>query len=97
MTRVEPMVQSGQLSQRERRLQRQGWKRQFVASEPRLSEAVELYREAGYEVHLEPLGRGVDPGGCNGCTVCFDGFEDRYRVIYTRHKKESPRLEDDLW
>ena len=36
-------------------LQSEGWTRQFVANEPRLSEAVELYKETGYEVHLEPI------------------------------------------
>ena len=36
------------------KLERQGWMRQFVADEPRLSEAVELYKSLGYEVRLEP-------------------------------------------
>ena len=40
--------------QREDELQQRGWTRQFVTDEPRLSEAVELYQEIGYEVHLEP-------------------------------------------
>jgi len=36
-------------------LEQQGGIKQFVANEPRLSEAVAMYKEAGFEVHLEPL------------------------------------------
>ena len=39
---------------KEEQLKREGWMRQFTTDEPRLSEAVELYRSLGYEVHLEP-------------------------------------------
>lgn len=31
-----------------------GWTKQFTTDEPRLSEAVELYKSLGYEVRLEP-------------------------------------------
>lgn len=76
-------------------LEEQGWTEQFIANEPRLSEAVELYREAGFEVHLEPL---PEEPGCESCTgpgeekecrICFEGVEDQYRIIYTRRKKGS--------
>jgi len=85
-------------SNREKELKRHGWTRQLVASEPRLSEAVDLYQATGYDVHLEPLSRGdkIDPEGCDDCAVCFEGFEDQYMVIYTRPKKGRGR-EDDLW
>lgn len=72
------------------RLEEEGWARQFVASEPRLSEAVETYKEAGFEVHLEPLPKESDCGSCTGeegdgeCRICFEGFEDQYRIIFTR-------------
>ncbi|UCD70971.1 MAG: hypothetical protein JSW70_08190 [Syntrophobacterales bacterium] len=77
-------------SKREDELIKEGWTRRFVTSEPRLSEVVELYRSMGYEVHLEPLPL-VD---CDSpdeeseeCRVCFKGFEDQYRIIYTRPKR----------
>jgi hypothetical protein len=73
-------------------LEKQGWVRQFVASEPRLSEAVELYEESGFEVRLEPFPKAQ---GCEDCAereredpaecrTCFEGSEDRYKIIYTR-------------
>ncbi|UCF57789.1 MAG: hypothetical protein JSW15_04845, partial [Deltaproteobacteria bacterium] len=51
-------------------LESEGWSKQFVTSEPRLSEAVEIYKEAGFEVHLEPLPK--EPG----CETCA-GEEDK--------------------
>ncbi len=67
----------------------QGWTRQNVASEPRLSEAVELYRELGQEVVLVPVLQECAAAGDRGsCTMCFSGDEDpdRFKVIYTRPK-----------
>ena len=75
-------------------LEERGWVKQFVASEPRLSEAVELYRESGFEVHLEPLQKDRECDACAGpekedqCRVCFDGFEDLYKIIFTRPSKD---------
>jgi len=84
-------------------LEREGWKKQFVACEPRLSEAVEMYKEAGFEVHLEPLPKEADCEGCAGeedegeCRICFEGFEDQYKIIFTRPKKGETESEDDLF
>lgn len=80
-------------------LVRNGWTRQFTASEPRLSEAVAAYEEAGFEVRLEPLppsSREEKEGG-GECRICFEGFEDRYRVIYTRPRSpaSAPSGPDD--
>ena len=76
-------------------LEREGWTRQFIANEPRLSEAVELYKETGYEVHLEPIPTGGSlsdlPMVGSECTACFDGAEDQYRIIFTRPKEERLR------
>jgi hypothetical protein len=76
---------------REEELIAAGWERRFVASEPRLSEMVEMYREIGFEVHLEPLPSKEewDASGCeeSGCTACFDLDRDRYRIIFTRPVK----------
>ena len=58
-----------------------GWTRQFSASEPRLSEAVEAYREIGLEVKLEP----VDVCPSDGtCVACFAENPESLKVIYTR-------------
>lgn len=86
-------------SKREDELIEEGWTRRFVAKEPRLSEAVELYRSMGYELHLEPL----PPVDCNSadeeseeCRACFKGFEEQYKIIYTRPKGVESE-EDNLW
>jgi hypothetical protein len=77
-------------------LKKEGWTRQFMASEPRLSEAVALYKESGFEVHLEPLPHGGEPdllpllNSGDGCTNCFEGFEDQYKIIFTRPGRHSP-------
>ena len=47
-------------------LEKEGWARQFVANEPRLSEAVELYKEVGFDVHLEPLPKEPSCESCAG-------------------------------
>ena len=65
------------------RLEREGWKRQTLTDEPRLSELVELYESMSYEVLLVPF----DPKAEEAeCTACFDD-PDRYKIIYTRKKK----------
>ncbi len=64
-------------------LVKEGWTRQFIASEPRLSEAKEAYEEMGLEVLLEP----VDPEDLDQeCKDCFE-MDDSCRTIYTRPKK----------
>jgi hypothetical protein len=75
-------------SPREARLIAEGWTRQFMTSEPRLSEAVAEYAALGFQVLLEP----VDPAACaaeGGCTACFSAPEAaaRFKIIYTRRPK----------
>jgi hypothetical protein len=80
---------------RDKSLEAQGWKRQFVANEPRLTEAAEMYRELGFEVLLEPLPKEPECATCEGteerekdeCRVCFQGVEEQYKIIYTRPLK----------
>jgi hypothetical protein len=80
---------------REEQLNSQGWVRRFVADEPRLSEAVESYRQLGYEVHLEPLPADPQEGECRSC---LDLDPERYRIIYTRRSAAGETsLEDDLY
>jgi thiamine monophosphate kinase len=84
-------------------LEREGWTRQFMACEPRLSEAVEMYKEAGFEVHLEPLPKEPECETCAGeedkddCRICFEGFEDQYKIIFTRPKEREAEFEDELF
>ena len=85
-------------------LEQQGWTRQFVANEPRISEAVQMYREAGFEVHLEPLPPQPKQPAEEKCeldTDCrqfFKGFEDQDKIIFTRPDEENTdRLEKDLF
>ena len=66
---------------RETELDKEGWTRQFTADEPRLSEAVELYKSLGFEVHLEPV---VPDGNSAECTACLEVMCSRYKIIYTR-------------
>jgi hypothetical protein len=60
-------------------LQQGGWEPCFVADEPRLSEAVETYREIGFEVLLQPVR--FDEEGCTDCMRCEPG---RFQMIYVR-------------
>ncbi len=58
-----------------------GWKRCFVADEPRLSEALETYEELGFEVTTAPVD--VDGGGC---TECMKSAPCQFQVIFTRKR-----------
>lgn len=84
-------------------LERQGWTMRFAACEPRLGEAAEMYRHAGFEVLLEPLPANRECNDCPGgetngeCRVCFEGFEDRYRVIFTRPMKDGKKDSEGLF
>jgi hypothetical protein len=68
---------------RRERLQAEGWTRRFTAVARRLTEAVELYRQLGYEVLLEPVAFDeeeiVDKQICKSCFVTSHA-----RTIYTR-------------
>lgn len=67
---------------REEELKKEGWEKRFTADEPRLSEAVEQYKEIGFEVLLEPVDTSTEE-----CTSCMTVMADRYRTIYTRPKE----------
>jgi hypothetical protein len=68
---------------REEELKNEGWEKRFTMDEPRLSEAVEQYKEIGFEVLIEPVDTSSEK-----CTSCITVFSDRYKTIYTRPKKE---------
>ena len=71
-------------SQKEEELKRRGWIRQFVTDEPRLSEAVELYKSIGYEVRLEQAS--VEEVN-QICKNCLKSDCESYKTIYIRLKK----------
>ncbi|MBC8178637.1 MAG: hypothetical protein ISR61_09925 [Desulfobacteraceae bacterium] len=79
-------------------LEQQGWTKQFVTNEPRLSEAVKMYKEAGFQVHLEPLPpqrKHPVEEKCEldaDCRQCFEGFEDQHKIIFTRRLSENERF-----
>jgi hypothetical protein len=61
----------------------QGWEQQGSFDEPRLSDVVEMYREIGCEVLLEPYDPVDDLGG-GGCSACMVAAKERFRTIFTR-------------
>ena len=67
------------------KLRAEGWVEQFTASGPRLEEAIENYRELGFEVKTVPV-KDLD---LDGCTVCFDDENDATMMIFTRKKLET--------
>jgi hypothetical protein len=66
---------------REAELEEEGWTKQFTVDEPRLSEAIEMYKLLGFEVHLEPM---VADESSEECAACLEVMCDRYKTIYTR-------------
>jgi DNA-directed RNA polymerase subunit F len=72
---------------RDSQLEEQGWIRQFVADEPRLSEAVELYEKLGYDVKLEPAVFDEQSEECKECLLAQD--RRKYKIIYIRPKNEG--------
>ncbi len=65
-------------------LKKEGWMRRFTADEPRLSEAVELYRSLGYEVHLTPAEFKEEN---ELCKTCIQAECQKYRIIYIRPRQ----------
>jgi hypothetical protein len=68
-------------------LEEQGWTYRFTAIGLRLSEAVDLYLQLGYEVHLEPAGQTEDQFESEVCRHCFVTTQARtiYTKVRTRH------------
>jgi hypothetical protein len=67
---------------REEELRKEGWEKRFTTDDPRLTEAVETYKELGFEVHLESVDTSSEE-----CTSCLTLLSDRYKTIYTRPAK----------
>ena len=58
----------------------EGWEPRSILDEPRLSEVVEEYLRLGLDVKVMTL----TPGLALECSVCLEGQEGRYKVVYTR-------------
>ena len=78
---------------RDAKLERQGWIRRFVVDEPRLSEAVKLYKSIGYEIKLEPAVFDQINEECGKCLLHKDC--DKYKTIYTRPKKRGRKGKEE--
>jgi len=76
---------------REEELVKEGWRKQFMTNEPRLSEAVEEYKAIGFEVRLEAVDLNEDDGTCK---TCLKFAPDEFKVIYTRKPPHSHDDED---
>lgn len=88
------MVSKPQIERRAE-LEKEGWTRQFTVDEPRLSEAIEMYKLLGFEVHLEPM---VPDQNSEECAACLEVMCDRYKTIYTRPAEGGDSREAlDLW
>jgi hypothetical protein len=68
---------------REEELISDGWDKQATYDDPRLCEMVNMYKEIGFEVHLEPF----DPESEDSCTDCMMLTPERFKTIYTRKTK----------
>ncbi len=88
------MVSKSQIERRAE-LEREGWTRQFMGEEPRLSEAIEMYKSLGFEVYLEPM---VPDENSEECAACLEVMCGRYKTIYTRPAEGGNGGETlDLW
>jgi hypothetical protein len=68
------------------RLVAQGWQRRFMADGRRAVEAMDLYRELGYEVRAEPVGTEEVADECGDCQLLM---ALRFTTIYTRSPREE--------
>ena len=76
-------------------LEKEGWTKQFTVDEPRLSEAIEMYKLLGFEVHLEPM---VPDENSEECAACLEVMCDRYKTIDTKSAEGGHSEEAlDLW
>jgi hypothetical protein len=60
-----------------------GWQRRFTADAERAKEAMELYRELGYEVRAEAAASDELRDECEEC----HGVATQFKTIYTRKSR----------
>ena len=68
-----------------KKIEQEGWEKRGVFDEPRLSEIVNMYEEAGFDVMTVDFDAKLD----TVCSVCFDAALEtvRYKVVFTKRKK----------
>jgi hypothetical protein len=59
----------------------QGWVRRFITDAKRVQEAIDLYTDLGFEVHVESLREDELPESCEGCQILM---LQMFNTIYTR-------------
>ena len=72
-------------------LRGEGWEPRFSASGSRLDEAIENYKNLGYEIKTVPIKELI----ADGCKICFDDESDQSSMIFTR--KSGDAKNDDLF
>ena len=61
----------------------EGWERRFNADPQRAEEAMELYKQLGYEVRAEPAPAAELTDDCEGCRAVV---ALQFKTIYTRKR-----------
>ncbi len=61
----------------------QGWERRFVTDAKRAEEAMDLYKQMGFEVRAEPADAGEVGDECNDCQLLL---LLQFKTIYTRKR-----------
>jgi len=87
------MAEANLAADRHKKLIEGGWERRFTAEEPRLTEMKESYESLGLEVLLEP-GAADEGQECRGC-FDLEGFQDRYKSIYTRGRQGAGKNDSE--
>ena len=64
-----------------------GWMKRATYDEPRLSEIVDLYKELGFEVYIQPF----NPLEETICAECLKVSPQKYKTVYTR---KAANIED---
>ncbi len=60
-----------------------GWQRRFIADGPRAQEALQLYRDLGFEVLAEPVSPDEMQDDCEDCQLLM---AMQFKTIYTRRR-----------
>jgi hypothetical protein len=67
-------------------LEGDGWERRFITDVDRADEAVQVYSQLGFEVHVEPVLASELGGDCNQCALVAGC---QFQTIYTRTNRRD--------